>query len=1732
MPQFEVALISFGKLIGFMNAGGVFQWTWFGDPLTNSFSGMATNREQIGLMLRALLDRDPGDSPLFDQADGLRWEALSPFTGAQVGVAWNEDKADPLQIGMGARAEIPISDQQLELLVLARMLRITSAGAVSSELGEIKFSGSFPVPDFLQAATLEGAYTGSLGLVLTASTQAESRALGFPTGALAWDVTRLATFVLRAWLTQQALQSPVGPPKNFFRRIDDHLFPMLGDPPGVIQPFPLLADPMGTQPSFDDWRGSILTTDENASGALTFLWHLRALVTGNTSPDVLGGSRWLPLIGGPEAAAGIPAPSVFPIVGAYPPASPSTGAWLGIRGAPSLPGTTELVVELRNGQPEPQGVRTIVLLQRSGPTFTRPQMPSGGAFADVMAFLAGITPLPVGNGEISFDAATGGLTLLKQTVANSGVSVLDGEYALELVLRDGEPVAYRARSPLLPMEFPPEPGLDPKDALIQLLQWVAGFVTGPEAVNVQPLVTALEATISSLVEGTGVDEAALFGSVAELIAENQTVAFGPASVGVSGGLVSPAVDFGPVMPEALAAQNLDYSIGKVKLAASLDLTANEPFQGFTISILDLRLGTGGGTTGSGLVANLIPDLRDMPGFTIKVGFQAPGTPIIEGGGKIPIQQTIGPLDVVALIVDLREDSLSVGIDLSFQLAVIKVSVYELGLRFFFTLPADWPPETPPVEVFLHGLGLSFDGGGIKLAGMFAEVAKPHGPSDYVGGAVVSIVKLFELSAIGAYTEINGKASLFIFASLVAPLGGPPWCFITGIAGGFGYNRTLPPSGLLTDHPFIKVMSGEIPIGSGDANALAKISDYFAPQEGTYWIAAGIQFTSFGLIDGKVVVAVQFGNSFSFHLLGVARFAIGPVAYFELGIEVTADEEKFLLKAGLSPNSYIIHPDIFSLQGDFGLGIWYADPNPGDFVLSIGGYHPYFPTPDHYPELARLAVKCTVYGFVRLSVEAFFACTPQALMAGVSVSLSAEFGGIGAGLDVYIDVYITWDPFYLQARMGVVVWFEFAGRHEVGVKLAIWTPEFGGRATIDLELVSFDVDFGADQAGPEPPRLDQFISRQLAAPAEQGAYVTAAKQYRAILPFFNTTEDEAGLFKLDIIRGRTTEKPSSSSKQEGLDANAPVPVNAEFAFVLRTKIPLNESNPETPPPLALTGFVDLPLCGMADLDSNLKLTANGFNDFAKAVRERTGDYYPAANFGTALDPAQADDSGARAAVAKMGAEPPAIPLTDGLVFNCDAIPADAPPDLASLGEEYSKTPAEDYPLPLGADQPLPAFRQPKSHAFFKNAVAPGKVKPRVIHTSSKTLAVAAIEGRTWEPLFVLEMTADLQRFQTGAVFKGLAYTVPAAVTPERPVVVTPIPAAGPRAADEQSREEPAPSEEGRDDVTTRQATAPTVIAVPASPRRRAELFPVNLRVAAPRSAIKLEQGRLESVRPARNPRRHSRTDARGTRENFSASMTVRVGQAVTLLLRGGRIRNQALEFTGTQTVRVIFQGGGEDLIGDMYITGPAKIPVPVRARRVTVIGEGMHAPIVSVAGAPIPAIREALGIEHDTTLLALGRRVFAGHGCVLVTHAALPLAARIHDSVPGFAALRGVTRASVHWPAAKGSLAMIVVPAGGGDPALALNEVRWAAMGGELRGLSTVVGASSVALMTDVTAPQPWCLEMDFGHKWRLGGIVLTQKSARDITSALRARTSWSLVDDRLQLAADRRVTTVTLQVTQ
>src|SRR5262249_33430759 len=148
--------------------------------------------------------------------------------------------------------------------------------------------------------------------------------------------------------------------------------------------------------------------------------------------------------------------------------------------------------------------------------------------------------------------------------------------------------------------------------------------------------------------------------------------------------------------------------------------------------------------GEGLVYSLLPDLRNSPGFTFIGTYNIAKNDFeFSGGGKIPLQETIGPLNLGGLLIDLRRESLAVGLDLSFQLAVIKVSAYELEIKF--PLKGKDPTSIP----FLHGLGVSMDTSVVKLAGMFTAVE-----ADYVGGAVVSVADMFELSAIGGYTKIE------------------------------------------------------------------------------------------------------------------------------------------------------------------------------------------------------------------------------------------------------------------------------------------------------------------------------------------------------------------------------------------------------------------------------------------------------------------------------------------------------------------------------------------------------------------------------------------------------------------------------------------------------------------------------------------------------------------------------------------------------------------------------------------------------------------------------------------------------------------------------------------------------------------------------------------------------------------------------------------------------------------
>ena len=1647
MAAFDAALVELGHLLGLFKADDSMDWRWFGDPLGRSLVSIPIERERIGAVIRALLDRTTATGAFDSNAN---WEPVLDTDNVGLGLAWST--TDPLRIGLGAKADLNVGSQQITLATLARLLQID--GTVTPRLGEVTFAGSFPVPDFLSGGEIAGEVGTAQNVVGLKASRSESdfRLLEYPNDVIAWDAARLAVYVLKAWIAERAATD------EFFKRIDDHLFPMMGDPAGAIAAFPLVA-PMKSPPDFDAWRDSVLTTDNNAAGALTFLWHLRALLTGNEDPSFLTGSYFFPLTGAPQAGA---PPVLSNAAGTYPPAAPTTGAWVGILTPPAEPANTfTLVLDLATASP----ARTcrIPLARFDGSTFSRPDLDA--SWQQLVDFIKD-NGLAIGNEELTAlqDGPQGyRLTLLQTEVAGSGLTGFDGDYSLGIRLEVGSPPAIVLETPALDITFPPEANVA-EQLLGDIVVWA--LKAAAPADNLGQLIAAAADFVNEEVTGstpTVADALDLLTKVAAVAGQGQeiTIPLGSdASLGleINAGKVVTTLAFGPIEDEALP-----FFIGSVKAGITVDPSASTVIDGFTFGFENLRLSDEG--TGSGIVASLIPDMREMPGFTLALTYSDPGPPVVTGGGKIPIQRTIGPLEIAALLVDVREKSFAIALDLGFELGPIAVAAYELGLRFHYN--DDSVGDDLTVEPFLHGLGLSMDTDVVKLAGFFAAVEGDNG-TDYVGGAVVSVAGYFELSAIGGYTQLeDDTTSLFIFASLVAPLGGPPWFFITGVAGGFGYNRSLPAPGLMLDHPFLRVMRGEIAVGTGNAaNDLKDLSIHFVAVKGQHWIAAGIQFIAFGFIYGKVVVAIGFGNKFSMQILGMASFGIEPICYFEIGIEVTADEEKFIMRARLSPNSYVIHRDIFSLQGDFALCAWYADPHKGDFLFSIGGYHPLFEKPEHYPELIRVGARATVYDFVHLSVEVFFCCTPQALMAGAKASLWAEFAGIEAGLDVYVDVLMKWDPFFLRARLGVHVWFVFFGRHEIGVDLDIWTPEFGGKATIDLALVEFDIYFGADLDAPPPPPLFEFLNKQLGVPAKEwnGGARTAA---------FNT-ESGPGLFRIEFLTGRPgKEPPSKDEKQEGLDPAAPVRLSPEWSFLVRTRLPIGKLNTAAEPAPSFTGEIDLPLCtgshvSWLDKPSTFKVEAP---KILEATRDWLADYFPAAEFGDPVPEAQVKE---RDSVSQLETDKPSIALIEGMTVDYAPLIPNAPPLTAPLGEPADED--EYYPVPLGAGGSGWSLGNIKVPFAFGEMTSLTVTFPS--GTSRRSAALADLRNWRRRPFTVLLRAAELQRFTR--LSAGQVMTV-ASIGPGTAGVA--------------------------------------MMSPPPSPARPAEMFDIQLKTLPVRANEPVQRRQMETRTRPKTFKETVLTPRDGVRDRFATTFNVAAGRASHVELGGGGAREGVLRLTGEQTTRaILFDRGGAVLL-DTYTRGTTALKLPRGSAQALLVGEGN-------ATAPATA-----GIERESVLLAAGSRQFVGHGCVAAVSSYFDFDVKPMDSLPGADLFEHATTLRVSFASAareEGTFVLKVAPAVD-RPGPAAEQVRWLGEGAQFRNLTPVVAPGRVALVMSVRAPSPWSVTVDVGPEWRLEGIVFVPRPARLVIAGLQRDASWDLVDDSMPVHAKSLSTSVSLE---
>jgi hypothetical protein len=410
-------------------------------------------------------------------------------------------------------------------------------------------------------------------------------------------------------------------------------------------------------------------------------------------------------------------------------------------------------------------------------------------------------------------------------------------------------------------------------------------------------------------------------------------------------------------------------------------------------------------------------------------------------------------------------------------AAISVAGLTLGLEgLSAAISLDDITALPTFE--LRGLGIAYKASQVDISGAFLR-STISGEESYSGKAIIK-TKTLMIGAIGSYAELESGPSLFIYAFLNYPIGGPPFLFVEGLAAGFGYNRRLTPPTVekILDFPLIVEATRTEPQSTSLAEELNSLSSYISFSAGDYFLAAGVNFTSFKMIRSFVLLTVGFGHRFEVNVFGIStltlpapdpqRTSVTPIAEIQLALRATfVPEDGFLgLTAQLTSKSFLLSRDCH-LTGGFAFYTWFKGQHQGDFVLTVGGYHPRFQRPEHYPIVPRLGFNWRVDEHLTFKGSAYFALTPTLLMAGGSLNAIWQDGKFKAWFDTSFDFLIAWKPYHYEAsahiNIGASYIDETFGRHEytahVSADVNIWGPEFQGTAYIDLTLVSFTIRFG-------------------------------------------------------------------------------------------------------------------------------------------------------------------------------------------------------------------------------------------------------------------------------------------------------------------------------------------------------------------------------------------------------------------------------------------------------------------------------------------------------------------------------------------------------------------------------------------------------------------------------------------------------------------------------------------------
>jgi hypothetical protein len=508
-------------------------------------------------------------------------------------------------------------------------------------------------------------------------------------------------------------------------------------------------------------------------------------------------------------------------------------------------------------------------------------------------------------------------------------------------------------------------------------------------------------------------------------------------------------------------------------------------------LLSIDLGSASGTTSVPLLKPTTPSPPQPPlawasarsTAASDAAPAAPPPPSVSDLQWTDVGATIGPL-TIARIAFATGDALMLGLDASLQTSVLSVQL----TGFVVSIPKGHGSQ---FNVKLDGLSVDLSTASVTLAGSLVHtdiVGHDGKPGFEYDGSLMLKAGPYAIAAVGSYAEVDGVDSLFVYGVGAGTFGGPPAFVVTAIAAGFGVNRdlVLPAPDQVLQFPLVAAAVAAAGTTQSSASgtqaaqqALAQLntSGCVPIKHGAYWLAIGVAFRSFELVNGFALLTVSFGDELAVGLLGVGALQLPtPVdsqetyAYAELTLDAVLRPAQgtFSLIALLTDRSYVFDPNC-KLTGGFATCVWFP-PNvrAGDFVVTLGGYNASFYC-DWYPDVPRLGFSWKVSDLLSLSGGAYFALTPKCVMAGGQLSLMFQDGPLAAWCNARADFIVYWRPFSYAAGVSVSIGASYTAdwgvlhktfRIELGADVSLWGPPFAGVAHVHWFILSFTIPLGS------------------------------------------------------------------------------------------------------------------------------------------------------------------------------------------------------------------------------------------------------------------------------------------------------------------------------------------------------------------------------------------------------------------------------------------------------------------------------------------------------------------------------------------------------------------------------------------------------------------------------------------------------------------------------------------------